>query len=116
MSERYIDLSGTRISLTAASLNELEDKLCSIPAKRPYQRYGPFMNGQAPAVTAAFFNGIEDFLASLDKTETRSDVTPIQQIGASKPLGWMDRQGNFTENPDYVPPAPLPGQGNMSSH
>lgn len=79
MSERHIDPFGTRIYLHATSLNELEDKLCSVPAKRPYQRYGPFMNGQAPGVTAAFFNGIEDFLASLDEEETTRDLTPPQQ-------------------------------------
>ena len=77
----YIEIFDTRIYLNAASLNELEDRLCSVPAKRPYQRYGPFMNGQAPGITVAFLNGIEDFLASLNETEAPTPLPDSRQYG-----------------------------------
>lgn len=61
----YVSPFGPRKPLNATSFNALEDYLCSLPTKQPYQRYGPFVNGVTP-VTASFFNGIESFLSQME--------------------------------------------------
>ena len=61
----YVSPFGPRKPLNAASMNALEDYLCSLTAEQPYQRYGPFVNGVTP-ITASFFNGIERFLNQME--------------------------------------------------
>lgn len=134
---------GPSRAISAESLNTLEDFLSVIPAEHPYQRCGPFVNGQS-VLGSSFFDGIEHFLSQVESENpyqclgpfsgarasntplagllnhierflstlnvdpTKRCMTPIQQIGASKPLGWMDNQGEFIRNPDYIEPAKLP--------
>ena len=66
--KRYESPFGPHQPLNAASLNTLEDYLCSLPAEQHYQRHGPFVNEVTP-VTASFFNGIEQFLGQMEGYE-----------------------------------------------
>ena len=70
-----------------------------------YQRYGPFISGGGPQLSATFFNRIEDFLVWLsDSIEPQGpDWDAFQPVGARVPIAWIHRKtGEVRNNPDYI--------------
>jgi hypothetical protein len=41
----------------------------------PYTRYGPFTNGGPPGISAAFLNGLESFLLTINTAATDSQIS-----------------------------------------
>lgn len=41
----------------------------------PYTRYGPFTNGGPPGISAAFLNGLESFLQTINAAATDSQIS-----------------------------------------